>query len=154
MIIDNKDEIIKAIDKIGDDLEQILIRAGLRIEAAVKDQITKEGLVDTGRFRASIHTTHPNKYKIIVQDGVPYGIYHEIGTGIYGPRRDYIRPKRARALRFEVKEAKLTKAGRYKGLNRRVVYAKKVKGIQPKRPFLKALHNLAEILKQEIEKLK
>lgn len=154
MIVDNKEEVIKAIDKIEQDLQQLLLRAGLRIEAAVKDQITKEGLVDTGRFRASIHTRQPEPYKIVVQDGVPYGIYHEIGTGIYGPRKDYIRPKRAKALRFEVKQAKFTRTGKYKGLNMRVVYAKKVKGIQPKRPFLKALHNLGQILKEEIEKLK
>lgn len=60
----------------------------------------------------------------------------EEGTGLYGPRRQVIRPKNAQALRFPAGPAGFTLAGRQRagraGASARWVYAKFVRGIKPR----------------------
>lgn len=50
---------------------------------------------------------------------VKHAFFHEHGTGLWGPSHDYIRPKRARFLRWVTPEGA-------------VVYAAKVRGVPPK----------------------
>lgn len=52
----------------------------------------------------------------------PYGLFQEVGTGIYGPLKKYITPKRAKMLSWIEP-----------GFGR--VYARKVRGVPPKRFF-------------------
>jgi hypothetical protein len=74
---------------------------------------------------------------------VKYAAYLEFGTGLYGPKRQVIRPKRARALRFPDPsqgfgrpDTPFTAAGRRRsgqaGADARYVYARYVRGIQPR----------------------
>lgn len=74
--------------------------------------------VDSGRLQSSI-LIDPAKQKGNVIEGsvgtsVDYSVAQEIGTGIYGPSRQPIRPKRAKVLAFPV--------------NGQMVFARQVKG--------------------------
>lgn len=53
----------------------------------------------------------------------------EEGTGIYGPRRTPIRPHTAKVLRFTVGAAPVA------GTGGNVVFARSVRGMEPRRPF-------------------
>lgn len=52
----------------------------------------------------------------------PYGLFQEVGTGLYGPLQRWITPKRAKALSW------VTESGDR-------VFAKRVRGTPPKRYF-------------------
>ncbi len=114
-------------------LERVLRGQGLRQNmsirgAAVANQ-AKRNLsrppqrVDTGRLRGSI------KWRVITIAGgypgvrvwtdVHYARYVHDGTGLYGPKGQWIYPKRARFLRFQPKGS----AG--------YVYARRVRGMRP-----------------------
>lgn len=78
----------------------------------------------SGRLRQSIRTedarlVSPTRATGRVLAHAPYAIYQHEGTGIYGPYRRRIRPKRAKALRFFWR-----KAGG-------IVFFKSVKGAKP-----------------------
>lgn len=81
-----------------------LIRRGVRVESAAKRNIsTNPKRVNTGRLRSSI--THHLMYdgrslSVRVGTNVKYARYVHEGTGLYGPRRAFIRPKTARVLRW------------------------------------------------------
>lgn len=67
-----------------------------------------------------------------------YGRYLEEGTGLYGPRNRWIEPVTAKALRFPQPGNKgFTLAGRRRsgraGAMAKYVYAKRVRGIRPRR---------------------
>lgn len=82
--------------------------------------------VDSGRLRSSIqHTVTVEGTRIIGRVGtrLEYGLYHHEGTGIHGPRRRVITPKRSTVLVFTPK-----------GSNN-VVFARSVQGSRPN-PFL------------------
>lgn len=74
-ITDNSNEILK---ELGDKTLQILEAIGLTAEAYAK-MLTP---VDTGRLRNSI--THAVKGdEVYIGTNVEYGIWHELGTGVY-----------------------------------------------------------------------
>ncbi|MCW6003862.1 hypothetical protein K1W54_04595 [Micromonospora sp. CPCC 205371] len=112
-------------------LARDMLRRGLKVEAAAKRNLAggsgKPRRIDTGQTRASVNT------RLVAWRGLPAArigsplrkaaLIHW-GTGIYGPRRQPIRPKRAKYLRFKPK-----------GSNR-VIYARSVKGMKAN-PFLK-----------------
>lgn len=78
--------------------------------------------VKTGNLRSNIQMKITgNKLSIGIGSRAKYGFYLESGTGLYGPRRSYIYPKRAKALVFRI--------------GAKLIFAKRVKGIKP-RPFL------------------
>lgn len=92
--------------------------------------------VDKGPLRASITadvTTDETRGRITGRVGsrLPYAIWQERGTGIYGPRGTPIRPKRSRYLRF------IPKGGNA------FVYAKQVRGVRPQRYLERALAVMA-----------
>ena len=74
-------------------INQMLWTAGFVIENKIVDEVTLQGLVDTGTFRNSISLQPPVGKKITVSDGVKYGIHLE-----YGTRPHTIRPKTKKAL--------------------------------------------------------
>ena len=102
-----------------------LLRRGLAVETQAKRNlggIDGPKRIDTGRLRASIHTTivlRNGNPTALVGTNVKYAILVHDGTGIYGPRHRPIRPRRAKFLRF-----------RPKG-KRGFVYAREVKGMKP-----------------------
>ncbi|MGW0681819.1 HK97 gp10 family phage protein [Streptomyces sp. NPDC002754] len=92
--------------------------------------------VDNGPLRASITadvTANPARRNVTgrVESRLPYAIYQELGTGIYGPRGTPIRPKRGRYLVFTPKGAS------------RPVFARQVRGTPPKRYLTRALAVMA-----------
>jgi hypothetical protein len=112
-------------------LARDMLRRGLKVEAQAKRNLAgangKPKRIDTGQTRASVNT------RMVTWRGLPAArvgsplrkaaLIHR-GTGIYGPRRHPIRPRRAKMLRFKPKGSA------------RVVYARSVKGMQAN-PFLK-----------------
>ena len=96
----------------------------------------------TGKLRASIHTDPisdaPRRVRISVSVGVPYGIYQELGTGIYAGR-GYIYPKRAKAFRFKPNQARLDRRGNRVGRRGGYIFVKRIKGTP-------AVHFLANAL--------
>ena len=99
-----------------------LTRRAIRVQNDAKRRCP----VDTGRLRSSVsHELRQSTRGLLARVGtnVSYALDVHEGTGIYGPRRRPIRPKRAKVLRF-------------KGRGGRIVYTKQVKGMRP-RPFLR-----------------
>ena len=107
-----------------------LLRRGLQVESQAKRNLGGIGgpkRIDTGRLRASIHTavvSRNGRPAVTVGTNVHYARWVHDGTGIYGPRGQPIRPRRARFLRFRPRGS-----GKW-------VYAKQVKGMRPN-PFLR-----------------
>lgn len=107
-----------------------LLRRGLAVESAAKRNLSGAGgpkRVDTGRLRASIATVvvqRDGAPAVLVGTSVRYARWVHDGTGIYGPRRTPIRPRRAKFLRFRPKGSS------------RYVYARSVRGMKPN-PFLR-----------------
>ncbi|MFJ8934025.1 HK97 gp10 family phage protein [Streptomyces sp. NPDC102364] len=92
--------------------------------------------VDDGPLRASITadvTVDEARGRVTGRVGsrLPYAIYQELGTGIYGPRGTPIRPKRGRFLVFTPKGAS------------RPVFARQVRGSRPQRYLTRALAVMA-----------
>lgn len=99
-----------------------LLRRGLNVEARAVELCP----VEDGRLRGSI--THEDVERtgeaLVIRIGtnVDYALGIEEGTGLYGPKHEVIRPKTAKALRFEI--------------DGEVVFVKSVKG-RPATPFLR-----------------
>lgn len=78
----------------------------------------------TGNTRRAMHGGVDGvgeEFVIYLAHGSEVGVYHEMGTGIYGPKRRPITPVNSKALHFKV--------------NGKDVFAKSVKGIK-KNPVL------------------
>ena len=104
------------------------------------DRARERAPVRTGTLKASI------TYNIdkgldslvgIVGTNEKYAPYVEMGTGIYGPSKTMIRPKKAKILAWVSSGARPTTAAGWKRAQAegRAVFAKEVKGMRP-RPFL------------------
>lgn len=111
-------------------LAKDMLRRGLKVEAQAKRNLAgangRPKRIDTGQTRASINTrlvTYRTLPAARVGSPLRRATWIHGGTGIYGPRRQPIRPTRAKRLRFKPK-----------GGNR-VVYAKSVEGMKAN-PFL------------------
>lgn len=106
-----------------------LERRGQRVQARARRLLAGEAdhprRVDTGALRADIRvTTHTDRVRIGTRRS--YARWVHDGTGIYGPRRRVITPRRARALAF-----------RGRGGGRVIV--RSVKGMRPNRFLRDAL---------------
>lgn len=112
-------------------LARDMLRRGLKVESAAKRNLAgangRPKRIDTGQTRASVGTrmvTYKSFPAARIGTRLRRGRWIHDGTGIYGPRRQLIRPKQAKLLRFKPKGSG------------RVVYAKSVKGMKAN-PFLK-----------------
>jgi hypothetical protein len=95
--------------------------------------------VNKGRLRRSIrHEVRAERTQIVgsVYSDVPYAKFVHEGTGIYGPKRAFIYPKRGQYLVFQSSGVfgPVRKSGRRKGRGD-LVFARRVRGIPPS-PFL------------------
>ena len=104
-----------------------LVKRGLKVETRAKQNLNggQSGpkRVDTGRLRASIITQVINeggRQYVTVGTNVFYAIFVHRGTGLYGPRHQYIVPRRHKYMRFRTR----TSRGRY-------VYARRTQGMRP-----------------------
>lgn len=108
-----------------------------RIAEATRSLAVGMAPVDNGPLRASLRvqmeytTAH---VKAWVYSNLEYSLYVHEGTGIYGPKGQPIRPKRARYLVFEARNARTTPRGRGN-----LVFARQVRGARPNRFLLNAL---------------
>lgn len=104
-----------------------LIYSALKIKTTAKEYAP----VDTGILRASISETSVNNNQIKVVSPVAYAKYQEFGTGIYSGG-GYITPKTSRFLIWKDR-----KTGK-------LIFAKRVKGVKPKRFFGKAIEDFVK----------
>jgi phage gpG-like protein len=98
----------EVLELLGDQLAEEtieLIREGFETETDPygdewPSPIFREGqaLSDTGGLRASWHRVYASRHGFEVASGKLYAKWHQGGTGIYGPRKRRIRPKRGSAL--------------------------------------------------------
>lgn len=122
--------------KLSEYKTELLYKIGYLLVGKIKQKIVDKQLVATGRYLNSIQATVLNENNLVVSDGVFYGIYLEIGTGIYGPKATPITPKKAQFLHFRLKTGE-------------EIFAKQVKGIPPQFVFEESLEEaIPEIEKQ------
>lgn len=74
-------------DPYNADWEPLVIRQGRPLE-------------DTGGLKSSWHHSDVDRDGFRVESAKDYAVYHQRGTGIYGPTRTEIRPVRAKVLRI------------------------------------------------------
>jgi len=105
----------------------------------VRNKALRLAPVDQGRLRQSITvemTKSQNEIVGRVGTNVKYAIWVHEGTGIYAGK-GYITPKRAKMLRWPVKNQSGQGRRRYKGgATAGYAYAKRVRGVKG-RPFLR-----------------
>jgi hypothetical protein len=106
-------------------LAKDMVKRGILVQNAAKRNLARHPhRINTGLLRASI-TWELFRWKgypaVRVGSPLNYAIFVHNGTGLYGPKHDFIHPNHAKFLRFEV-------AGDF-------VFAKKVRGMPPN-PFL------------------
>lgn len=117
---------------------QDLVRRGNRVLSLAR----RNAPVDTGTLRASlamaVYRTSSGPV-VRVGSNVRYAVWVHEGTGIYGPRRRRIYPRRGRFLRWPNINNRYPLTGgprRYQGgRTRSFVYARSVAGVRG-RPFL------------------
>lgn len=111
--IPNLDLMREAFAKSPQKIAPILIDAVKKAGAEIVNEEKKQAPVKTGNLRRAIELQTGNIYARITPTA-NYSSYVNFGTGIYGDRHDYIRPTRAKVLRFTI--------------GGKVVYAKRTKG--------------------------
>lgn len=112
-----------------------------RIAEATRSLAVAKAPVDNGPLRASLRVRMEysgTQVKAWVYSNLEYALYVHEGTGVYGPKGQPIRPKRAQYLRFEARNPRTTAPGRGN-----IVFARQVKGARPNRFLLEALRQAA-----------
>lgn len=120
-------------------LAKDMMKRGERVVRRAKRNLAGGGgtgprRIDTGNLQRSIKAKlelHPGGQGVRVGTNARHARYVHDGTGIYGPKRQVIRPKRAKALVFRSKTYG-QKSGSFRGF----VVVKSVKGMKPN-PFLR-----------------
>lgn len=114
---------------VSDKIANSMFVRGLRVESKAKVELSTgpPRRVDTGRLRASLST---RRIRILglrgarVGTNVSYGLLVHNGTGLFGPRRAPIRPRRATVLVFVPRG------------ETNPVFARSVRGMEPN-PYLR-----------------
>lgn len=118
-------------------------KAAFTVEARAKGHAP----VQYGSLRGSIHTdgpfvTHDNVFAKVGTD-LNYARHQEEGTGIYGPRKQEIKPKRGKFLVFK-------KGGK-------LIFAKAVRGVQGAGYFRKAkeesIPKMVDFMQEALQKI-
>lgn len=133
-----------ALERIRDEIRRK--QAGMHTlgqvisEDIVSEAKTKASWIDrTGNTRAAIHggvDGAGDEFVVYVAHGSEVGVYHELGTGIYGPKKRPITPVNSKALHFKV--------------NGKDVFAKSVKGIKKNPVLMDAVEAKLPTVKQAI----
>lgn len=114
-------------------LARDLLRRGFKVATAAKRNLAGGASgpkrIDTGRLRSSIGpprlTTRNGELAVLVGTNVFYAVYVHNGTGVHGPRRQPIRPRFKKLLKFKI--------------GNKTIYAKQVQGMEPNRFLSRAL---------------
>jgi HK97 gp10 family phage protein len=112
-----------------DNLTNELERFVYRIAAEIKNEAQMEAPTITRNLRNDIKVYEKGRLQFEVGNSklASYAPYVHQGTGIYGPKKTRIRPKRAKALKIPTKKG--------------VIYRKSSKGQKPNPYFERALDN-------------
>lgn len=110
---------------------------GLQIATIAAAKTNTEPFRKTGNLGRSIRPGARNTREAFVHAGANYAAHVEKGTGIYGPRKAPIRPRRANVLAWRTGDTRLTGRSRVSGGRETAgwAFAKSVKG-RPATPFL------------------
>ena len=78
-------EAIRALQSLsklgkGQHAQNALMQGGLILERQVKQNITSQGLIDTGKMRASVAALPDKANSVIVAVRTYYALFHEYGT--------------------------------------------------------------------------
>lgn len=122
------DQALKRLANAGPVFEEaasaFLTKAGLMMEGKARETAPS----DESTLRNSITSSQVKKRMgelfIEVGTNVEYAPYQEFGTGLYGPSKSPIVPKRAKMLAFRARSGQM-------------VFAKQVSGVRPKK-FMEA----------------
>lgn len=91
---------IRALSNQGGTVDQAVQRAAGRARDYARENLTKDGRVDTGRLRNSIRYERRSRgdrvSNYVVGSDLQYAIFQEEGTRAHGPRR-------AKVMRFKPK---------------------------------------------------
>lgn len=89
----------------------------------IQNKITDLGIYDTGALKQSIGTKaviEGRKIIVKVFAGVSYAIYHEKGTGLFGPKQRLITAKRKGGfMQFTTKDGKIIRTPTVRGIRPR-----------------------------------
>lgn len=85
-----QDGMSRGVDPSGKRYKPLVMRSGTPLSK-------------TGGLKRSWFRKHSSKGRFTVASGKGYSKYHQLGTGIYGPKKSPIKPKRAKALRIPTK---------------------------------------------------
>lgn len=97
---------VRVVDRLRPDLPEEAARHALGLfcsslaEEAL-DVMREVAPRDTGNLAASFRIRKRSPTDYVIESDTEYAEYVLTGTGLHGPRRRVIRPRRARALRFE-----------------------------------------------------
>lgn len=114
---------------IGESAAQMMVS-----EAKAKASWTDRTGATRAAIEGGVESSSIDNFTIFLAHTSEVGMYHELGTGIYGPKKSPIVPKQAKMLRFKI--------------DGKEIFAKSVKGI-PANPILM---NTAEANKDNIVK--
>ena len=137
--IKNEAELEKVSTKMPDDFQRRLVNLVGLAGLEVADRARQKAPVRNNRLRASINSQlvrTGTRTAARVAPTVPYGPYVEYGTGLYGPRKQVIRPRKAKVLSWISRGRGVYAGGRYRAAAPgRRVFARFVRGMKP-RPYL------------------
>lgn len=118
--------------KVSDAIRPALTRIGLTSKSRAQ-QIVGEELKDrSGKLKSSfdfdiIKGDRTIELEIVSKGADPYALYQHEGTGIYGPKRRPIKPKRGKFLVWKDPDSG------------RLIFAREVRGVPPKKFLTKAV---------------
>lgn len=125
---------VAALIRPGGMVYQGAARAAGVARDRAKENLTQAGRVDAGTLRNSIRSevVEQTSDRVTFQVGsdLPYAIFVERGTGLYGPYHSLIYPRRARVLRFQPSGSATT------------VFAASVRGMEGARYLERAAYSL------------
>lgn len=134
-----------ALERIRDEIRRK--QAGMHtLGQAIAEDISSEAKTKaswtdrTGNTRAAIHGGVDgvgDEFVVYVAHGSEIGVYHELGTGIYGPKKRPIVPVNSKALHFKI--------------NGKDVFAKSVKGIKKNPVIMNAVEAKKSSVDQAIK---
>lgn len=134
-------ELRRAFDRSPQTVERELGRTLTSTAYRAEGVAKRKAPVDTGTLRGSINTEPARRegrdLVARVKTTNRYARYQEEGTGIYGPRRQMIRPKTGRLLAWK--------------RNGRWHFARQVRGVKPKRFFKQARDEAVDYITGEMK---
>lgn len=120
--IKNLDKLREAFEKMPEVVGKELKHTVNEVGALLTETEKREAPIKSGTLRRDI-AMRPFGFGVAVGPSMEYAFYVHEGTGLYGKRGDYIRPRKAKVLAF-------------KGSNGQMVFTKRVAGQKPN-PFVK-----------------